>query len=901
MNLKRIAKVVFLFFVSTILSVPTQAQDLVLKLTDSPPTLLKGEEGGFTFVLSNKGKAAVENITVAFTRKGKSLDVVTADPNGTDTFEGKIWNISKLEAGVSTGLTLRLKSNVSYLQFLAEVVSPSNEMAVDRCYNADCYNQNDFYCFYKCDLAADEVRYPAKRATLEVSNMVCALETQSSLPDCGASYNISIQNSSDIPSAPTHIALWAYLKPRASHDYYDRVGNPIAIPSIPAGKSYSLTANFNPCENHKATELYEKTYKALQNLHLIFAEDIGSTANPPLNYKLSNLEFRYKTDYCYTTDIAVRVMGGFSINDDDLINYQVKVSNRGESDANMVQVVYATPEKFGSEYAVQLVSKTSTYANSTFSPDGDGQMRFFDVPQYWNIKDLAAGESATLDVVLKVASKKIATYRLNVYINESVKQFENTNYTDTDLSNNSDGRNFNRFLDSSTKTVDPSIKEKALSLVAESGAGIGWAGEDGERVILKLSNNGMHTVENIKVAFTKNADEFSVLKSVCDGGSFDKDQKIWTIDRLDPTALAAVILLIKRNSPTLQFLAEVTLPENEGAIDRCSHANCGNPDDFYCLYNCELDADEALYPAKPSLEITNMVCAPSASSSPDCSTNYNITIQNTSGTPAGQMYVALWAHLQAQTAAATYQRVGSPVEIPALGAGETHTFVANFGPCQGNVALSDYSSSPLKGVYLIVADNERSTEASGSGHTRALSYFPISYKTDYCYPEGSVSDIDGNTYRTVRIGEQTWMAENLRTTKCSNGKKIPKVAATDWFDYKGMGLSPSDKVEKYGQLYNQYTLNTSTCNVCPKGWRVPSKYDLQALLDYLGPAAVSKWSPAPIGLSPHGKQLTNSSGYWSAASSGSETSKYVLYTHNNKTNIQLLGAKYGFPIRCIKE
>ncbi|MCB9354561.1 MAG: hypothetical protein H6575_08335 [Lewinellaceae bacterium] len=77
---------------------------------------------------------------------------------------------------------------------------------------------------------------------------------------------------------------------------------------------------------------------------------------------------------------------------------------------------------------------------------------------------------------------------------------------------------------------------------------------------------------------------------------------------------------------------------------------------------------------------------------------------------------------------------------------------------------------------------------------------------------GSVRDKCGNTYRTVRVGNQTWMTENLLATKCDDGTPI------DPGNYK---------TERGMTVYN--TTAIEQCNICPKGWRVPSKRDIKAI------------------------------------------------------------------------
>ena len=87
----------------------------------------------------------------------------------------------------------------------------------------------------------------------------------------------------------------------------------------------------------------------------------------------------------------------------------------------------------------------------------------------------------------------------------------------------------------------------------------------------------------------------------------------------------------------------------------------------------------------------------------------------------------------------------------------------------------------------------------------------------------TVKDIDGNVYHTVKIGTQTWMVENLKTTHYQNGDPIPKVTNNSswstlntgaWCDYDNSAANGT----KYGHLYNWYAVNTS--NLAPSGWHV---------------------------------------------------------------------------------
>ncbi len=102
---------------------------------------------------------------------------------------------------------------------------------------------------------------------------------------------------------------------------------------------------------------------------------------------------------------------------------------------------------------------------------------------------------------------------------------------------------------------------------------------------------------------------------------------------------------------------------------------------------------------------------------------------------------------------------------------------------------------------------------------------------------GSVKDIDGNVYETVTIGSQTWMKENLRTTRYSDGSNIPNVVDyNEWVDRTEEGFCwyKNDPAYKsLGALYNFYVV-VDPRNVCPEGWHVPSDKEWNTLEALLG-------------------------------------------------------------------
>jgi uncharacterized protein (TIGR02145 family) len=98
----------------------------------------------------------------------------------------------------------------------------------------------------------------------------------------------------------------------------------------------------------------------------------------------------------------------------------------------------------------------------------------------------------------------------------------------------------------------------------------------------------------------------------------------------------------------------------------------------------------------------------------------------------------------------------------------------------------------------------------------------------------SVTDADGNSYKTIEIGTQTWMAENLRTTKYNDNTNIPLYSSsTPWAALTTPGFCwyNRDSVT-YGALYNWYAVNTG--KLCPAGWHVPSDNEWTTLTTSIG-------------------------------------------------------------------
>ena len=114
---------------------------------------------------------------------------------------------------------------------------------------------------------------------------------------------------------------------------------------------------------------------------------------------------------------------------------------------------------------------------------------------------------------------------------------------------------------------------------------------------------------------------------------------------------------------------------------------------------------------------------------------------------------------------------------------------------------------------------------------------------------GKVEDADGNKYATVIIGDQEWMAENLRTSHYLNGDLIPEITdpnewtrsdegASCYYGDRADGHNDYESLvtligKEHTKLYNWYSASDPR-GICPKGWRVPSEHDFRILINTLG-------------------------------------------------------------------
>ena len=205
---------------------------------------------------------------------------------------------------------------------------------------------------------------------------------------------------------------------------------------------------------------------------------------------------------------------------------------------------------------------------------------------------------------------------------------------------------------------------------------------------------------------------------------------------------------------------------------------------------------------------------------------------------------------------------------------------------------------------------------------------------------GTVMDIDSNIYKTVKIGDQWWMAENLNVTKFNDGTSILEIPTTEndsvWAKNNLSAVCLIDK--RYGRLYNWSAVSDAK-KIAPKGWHIPTDEEWKKLEQQIGmsstdtdklawrgsnlagklfplnsigwPTTSAVFGTDDFGFSalPGGCRVfdgsvnteSNTAFWWTATENGAKA--YYRYIDYNNTNIyrQSTYKAYGFSIRCVKD
>ena len=152
-----------------------------------------------------------------------------------------------------------------------------------------------------------------------------------------------------------------------------------------------------------------------------------------------------------------------------------------------------------------------------------------------------------------------------------------------------------------------------------------------------------------------------------------------------------------------------------------------------------------------------------------------------------------------------------------------------YSASEGTISITDTSSNSISGIYSVT------NSTNGNGEILKISNGKFEKVQIETFVYGIVEDIEHNQYRTLKIGTQTWMAQNLGSFIYSNGDSIREV-----FKY-----NRSDNLKKIYGLYYTWPAAMHNSNiemaqgVCPVGWHLPSDNEWQKLLNELGGEAIA--------------------------------------------------------------
>jgi uncharacterized protein (TIGR02145 family) len=270
------------------------------------------------------------------------------------------------------------------------------------------------------------------------------------------------------------------------------------------------------------------------------------------------------------------------------------------------------------------------------------------------------------------------------------------------------------------------------------------------------------------------------------------------------------------------------------------------------------------------------------------------------------------------------------------------SFQANEGEVSGTRFKNGLSTIDM---FYTAGDRLKFTGSSGI-YSNVIVDIPSQNKT-ITFDFIACTDGDNNNYQTIKIGNQVWMAENLKTTKFKNGTTlIPKETVNDLWKtlltaaYCWCNNNEAEYKATYGALYNWYA--ASSGNLCPSGWHVPANAEWTTLTNYLtengygypggadqiakSMAAAWGWTTYAQKGTPGNDQLSNNSSGFSALPAGYRADGGVFVPHGLhgffwsseefwSGEARGLGVTYfsttafrdrfynhyGFSVRCVKD
>ena len=192
----------------------------------------------------------------------------------------------------------------------------------------------------------------------------------------------------------------------------------------------------------------------------------------------------------------------------------------------------------------------------------------------------------------------------------------------------------------------------------------------------------------------------------------------------------------------------------------------------------------------------------------------------------------------------TQQMLSVPYALHSASALTAGDGISNVSLTGDTLFLNNGSFVIIPGISIANNGNNGDDGITTIGTTLHTCGEPSVHNPDLTY--GSMTDQEGNVYKTIVIGAQEWMAENLNTSVYRNGDAIPMMLSnSDWQNslvtqegaFVYYNNDPS-YVCPYGKLYNWYACADSR-QLCPLGWHVPSDIEWTVLTNYLGGDAIA--------------------------------------------------------------
>ena len=272
--------------------------------------------------------------------------------------------------------------------------------------------------------------------------------------------------------------------------------------------------------------------------------------------------------------------------------------------------------------------------------------------------------------------------------------------------------------------------------------------------------------------------------------------------------------------------------------------------------------------------------------------------------PGVTYYVRAYATNSAGTAYSAQTSFSTLAAVPVITTSDVTDVSNSTANCGGNITHDGGASITARGVCWsknkipMITDNKTSdgigtgsfqssiinmdpstqyyvrayaTNNAGTGYGMIYSFktkVEIKFNPNLNY--GTTADIDGNIYKTITIGTQTWMAQNLRTTHYRNGEPIIQIIdGRGWYNTTSSAycnywnINNDDTIAMIGRLYNAYSISDSR-QIAPTGWHISTRAEWETLINFLGGMSAARLKLKESGTTHWGAPntgATNESGF----------------------------------------